>query len=275
VSSPRSTPRTTQRPPPSEVEPESIDRVPWSVVGPEFIDLWGYPKRKFWPEHVEILGPSGSGKTYFDATILTERVARRKSRVVFIATKKADDTILKLGWPIVDRAEDVRRHEQCVFWPQTSRLGAQRKAYLLERIQHLLEYLWQGDANIIVAFDEIATVESLGLEMRELVQMYWREARSNGITVVGMKQRPQGTQRDMHSETTWVVAFRPKDEDDAKRYAEVLGGRARWMPVLMALDRSAHEFILANAATGHAVISWVDVTLRPAPPANEGTYRRP
>lgn len=220
------------------------------------------------------MGPSGSGKTYFDATILSERVAARGSRVVFVATKPADETILKLGWPIVDTFDDVRRNAQCVYWPRTTKTGAARKEYLRAKIQDLLEKLWQPDANIIIAFDEIATVESLGVEVRELVQMYWREARSMGITVVAMKQRPQGVQRDMHSESTWVVAFKPKDEDDALRYAEVLGGKRKWRPVLEALERDKHECVLSNTRTNTAVITWIDVPIKVPAPEQTGTYRR-
>ena len=79
-----------------------------------------------------------------------------------------------------------------------------------------------------------------------------------------MKQRPQGVARDMHSEASWTVSFRPKDEDDAERYAEVLGSRRQWMPVLMSLDKRKHEFVIKHERTGLAAISWVDVPLRPA-----------
>lgn len=264
-----STPSSTRPTPPPA---EEIPRVPWSQVGPEFIGVWGYPGGKFWPEHVEILGPSGSGKTYFDATILQQRVKARDSRVIFVATKKADETIDRLGWPVIDSFDDVRRNRQSVFWPKTSQVGDQREAHLLKHLLDLLDNLWQENANAIIAFDEIATVEDLGTQMKKRVKMYWREARSNGITVVGMKQRPQGIQRDMHSESTWVVSFKPKDEDDALRYAEVLGGKKTWMPVLRALDRDSHEFVMLNSRTGRAVISWVDTELKPPPEETKGTY---
>jgi nucleoside-triphosphatase THEP1 len=230
----------------------------------DFIAQWGYPDGKFEPEHVEILGPTGSGKTYFLATILQERVYSRGSGVVFVATKPADATILALGWPIVSDWKGVTQNKQCIFWPRTSALGTRRKEYMAAKIDDLLGRLWVNDSANIVAFDEIATVEQLSPELKNLVQMYWREARSVGITVIGMKQRPQGIQRDMHSEATWVVSFKPKDEDDALRYAEILGGKKQWGPILSQLDREEHEFVIKYERTGDAAVSWVDMPLKPA-----------
>lgn len=258
---------------------ETLPRVPWSVVGPEFISSWGYPGGKFWPEHIEILGPSGSGKTRFNATILSERILARGSRVVYVATKRADDTIMSMGWPVGQTFADVQKHPQLIFWPQTAKLGEERDAYLHAHIAELLTKLWQPKANTVLAFDEVATVEDLGrgpdgkgTDIRRLIRMYWREARSMGITIDAMKQRPQGTARDMHSETTWAAAFQPKDEDDAKRYAEVLGGRRKWLNVLMQLDRDRFEFVLSNSRTRMAVITWVDTPLRPLPRTRTGDY---
>jgi KaiC len=257
--------------------PAQIPRAPWSEVAPEFIAEWGYPDGKFQPEHIEILGPSGSGKTVFEETILTERVAARDSKTIFVATKKSDRQIralAELGWPVVASFSETEQHKQCVYWPRTKLMGQARKAYLAAKVQDLLERGWHEDANTVIAFDEIATVEGLSAEVRALIYDYWREGRSLGITVVAMKQRPQAIQRDMHSESSWVCSFRPKDEDDAKRYAEIIGSRAYWLPVLMSLERENYEFVLQHARTGEAVISWIDVPLAPLPKKHYQAGRR-
>ena len=88
-----------------------------------------------------------------------------------------------------------------------------------------------------------------------------------------MKQRPQGVQRDMHSEAAWIAAFKPKDEDDGARVAEVMGSRRQWLPIIMGLDRDKHEFVLFHAVTGQAVITWIDMPLRPAAPKPRGLYK--
>ena len=82
----------------SEHEDEpAIERVPWSVIGPEFIAVWGQPRGKVMPEHLEILGPTGSGKSYLLVDILKERARRRKSAIIYIVTKQADDTVESAG----------------------------------------------------------------------------------------------------------------------------------------------------------------------------------
>lgn len=240
------------------------ERVPWSELSEHFIRAWGRsdpgnPQ----PEHLEIVGQNGSGKSYLMCTIEQAMQVRRKTSGIIICTKRADAVFDRLGWPVVDSLEQVRKERNCLFWPQTTATGTRRDAYMEAKIRALLEWLWRPDANVHVGFDEIAKAESLSAEMHALVQMYWREARSLGITVIGMKQRPQGTQRDMHSETYWSAAFKPKDRADLERWAELFGARRDWMPVFDSLDRKKREFILANPVHDDAYISWVDTELAP------------
>jgi nucleoside-triphosphatase THEP1 len=251
------------------------ERLPWSELGPQFIRDWGAsdpddPQ----PEHVEIVGPTGSGKSYLECTILQDRMVARQTGAVLICTKRADATFAKLGWPVVDSLEDVQREPNCLYWPRTRRTGTARREFYDRKINDLLDFLWQEDANTIVAFDEIGYVESLSGEAKANVQMYWREGRSLGITVVGMKQRPQGALRDMHSETHWTMAFKPKDRADLERWAELFGARRDWMPVFDDLDRRKREFIIANPVYDDAYISWVDTPLRPRKIPNRGKTPR-
>lgn len=243
------------------------ERRPWSELGEDVIRAWGIDERgRIDPEHMEITGPTGSGKTYAECTVIQQRVKLRKSAAVMICTKPADKTILRLGWPITDSWDEVRQEQVVIFWPRTSRMGAARREYHDAKITDLLHRLWKPDANTIVAFDEIAYIESLSGEARALIQQYWREARSQGITLVAMKQRPQGTQRDMHSESYWTIAFKPKDRADAERVAELFGARRDWLPVLDSLNRQRREFLIRHSASEEAYISWIDVELKPDKP---------
>lgn len=239
------------------------ERVPWSELGPDFIGIWGRAdEANPQPEHLEIVGPSGSGKTHLMLTMLQDRYRVRKSGCILIVTK-ADDAIFgQLGWPVVSSVDAIR-DTNVVFWPRTRKTGGARKEYHDRVITRLLDKLWQPGANTIVAFDEVGYIESLSGEMRALVQMYWREFRSLGGTVVAMKQRPQGALRDMHSETYWTAAFAPKDRSDAERFAELFGHRRDWLPVFDGLDAMKHEFILRHSRSREAYISWVDTPLRP------------
>jgi hypothetical protein len=240
------------------------ERVPWSELGPHFARIWGRAEKgNPQPEHMEIVGQNGSGKSYLMCTALQDRQKVRKSGAVIVCTKKADAVFGKLGWPVVDSIDGVRKHPNVIYWPVTKKMGNERRAFHDRAVSSLLHELWKEDANVIVAFDEVGYVESLSGDMKALVQQYWREARSLGITVLGMKQRPQGALRDMHSEAYWTAAFKPKDRADLERWAELFGARRDWMPVFDSLNRQRREFIIGNPVYDDAYISWVDVPLKP------------
>jgi nucleoside-triphosphatase THEP1 len=249
------------------------ERVPWSELGPDFIGIWGRADESNpQPEHLEIVGPTGSGKTHLMLTMLQDRYRARKTGAILVVTKADDAVFGKLGWPVVSKADEIR-DTNVVFWPRTKKTGTERRAFHDRAVSSLLNRLWQPGANTIVAFDEVGYIESLSGEMRALVQMYWREARSVGITVVAMKQRPQGALRDMHSETYWTAAFAPKDRSDAERFAELFGHRRDWLPVFDSLDPDLHEFILRHSRSREAYISWVDTPLTPQKIKRQGLSR--
>lgn len=240
--------------------------VPWSELGPEFIETWGHDEAgKLRAEHLEVMGQSGSGKSYSIATILQERAARWNTAELAILTKQADDSIPLLGWPVIDSYRDLSRYSQAVFWPQTSALGEQRSAYMEARIYELLSHLWQPAANCVLYFDEIGFVEDLSRRLKKMTQMYWREGRSHGISIVASKQRPVGINRDAHSESRWKIVFPPADSGDMDRFADMLGRKRDWAPVLESLDQTQHQFILRNSFTKDAYISWMDGDLKPLP----------
>ena len=251
------------------------DRVPWSELGPAFTEAWsGSDPATGQTESAEIVGPSGSGKTHLMLTMLQNHYRHQEEQrqaagrehirtgAVLVVTKADDQIFRRLGWPMVSRIDEIR-DTNVVFWPKTAKTGTDRRAWHEAKVRGLLERMWRPRANTLLAFDEIGYVENLSGEMRALVQQYWREGRSLGITVLAMKQRPQGALRDMHSESAWTAIFKPKDRGDSERFAELLGHRRDWLPVLDSLDREAHEFVLRHAPTEEAYISWVDTPLRP------------
>lgn len=259
--------RSRTRPRPDPRAPIHVERAPWSQIGTAFALEWGKPQGRFDPEHVEFLGPTGAGKTFAQAVMLKQRVAARQSHAVLICTKPADSTIKLLGWPVVDRIKDVAQYPQVVYWPKTRATGMRRKAFHAAKVQELLDWAWVHNHNSIIAFDEVAYVERLDPEIRADVEMYLREARSSGITLMMGKQRPQGVNREMHAETKWVVAFQGADRQDNERVAELFGSKRQWVEVLEDLDAEKYEFLIQNRRTKRTYISWIDrkpVKARPA-----------
>lgn len=244
-----------------------IERVPWSELGPSFIAKWGRSNPKDpQPEHLEIIGTTGSGKSFLLTQILAEMVRRRKSSIIFIATKAADGTVSKMGWPIVDSWRDVQRHEQVVFWPRTNLKGTRRKAYQAGKIQELLDNLWSPDANTIVVFDEFVYIQGLSKDLEDTLEMYLREGRSHGITCVMGKQRGQGVMRDMHSESNWKICFKLTDRKDMEYMSELFGNKREWIPIMQSLDKKKYEFIIQSKLSDIHYISWVDKPVSTALP---------
>lgn len=230
----------------------TVERVSWAELGPEFLSTWGMPKGKFMPEHLAILGPTGSGKSFFMTHILKERAEMRGSHVVILATKPADATLTNLKWPIISKWPPKYDQSQVIFWPKAGRLNEsldkQRDSVLT-----MLDELWHANSNIIVAFDEIAYLES-DLKIKTPLTRYWREARALGITIVASTQRPRFVSRYMWSESSWTVAFRPKDEEDAEQVATVLGNRKFFKDFLMD-ELQPKEFVVINRDSRTAYIS--------------------
>lgn len=180
------------------------------------------------------------------------RAKVRKSHTVFVATKKADRTIMRLhnryGWPIVSDWPPGYGENQVIYWARGG-LEPEQKAKQRAKVRKLMEELWKANSNTVVVWDELTYVQT-DLRLGTQLETYYREGRSNGLTNVALMQRPSKVTRLSHSEAGWTVAFPPKDQDDRKRVAEVLGDRARFSLALDALDRNKHEFLIRHDRSG-------------------------
>lgn len=231
-----------------------IERVPWEQMGPEFIRAWGRPNGRLDPEHLTVYGKSGSGKSYFVIYVLKQRALARGAHVVAVLTKRADKTLLKTGWPVIETWPPGYNQNQVIFWAKAKGLSAMHRVPQRRKVQLLMDHLWQPNSNIVVYWDEIPYVENQ-LRLKGELETFYREGRSHGITNVASMQRPSGVSRLAHSEAGWTVCFAPKDADDRKRVAEILGDRSRFMAILDSLDRTKHEFLIRHDLTGETYIS--------------------
>lgn len=247
------TPTRTARGGPQWRDGERPPEVDWAELGPEFFEKWGRPNGRVEPEALSVYGPSGSGKTYFVTFVLTERANLRGSHEVVIATKRADATLTSAGWPVITKWPPDYGQNQVIYWSKSG-LSEEDQVEQRMRIARLANQLWVPDSNMVVAWDELPyVVGDLGL--RRLIATYYREGRANGITNVAAMQRPSDVTRYPHSEAGWTVAFKPKDQDDRKRVAEVFGNRRYYMDVLESLDRERHQFVIKRELTGDVFIS--------------------
>jgi hypothetical protein len=246
---------------------EEPDRIPWSELGPEFAAAWGHvDPGDFQPEFLEIIGQNGSGKTHLLGKIFQERAHVYPDRAHILFGTKADDaTLFKTGWPIVEDWRGVQDNRCCIYWPQTKLLEEARDQFYETRIADVLKRLWVKDSNTSVALDDWGYLDTLA-RVKRLLSQFLREGRSLGLDTTAMKQRPQGSNRLMSSETHWTVAFAPKDRADLERWSELFGSRRDWMPVFDQMDGTRREFLIRHNRTKLSAISWVDEPLVPVVP---------
>jgi hypothetical protein len=225
-----------------------VQRVPWEHVRDYFAG-----KHRL-GEHVSLEGPTGSGKSLLALLLLEARgqrttVNKRPVHITVLCDKPRDKTIsflLQSGWP---RIKDLKEwppgygREQVVLWPPYGdpNTAAQRQRAVFEPA--LREMFSSG--NQIIYIDEAAYFTETppdGLGLRGLLGQFWGKSRANGVTLMAATQRPVNVPRPMWSEPYWLFMFRPEDEDDLKRVAQLSGRKELVMRVLPTLDN--HEFLM-------------------------------
>ncbi len=236
------------------VPDHGIERVDWSVIGPTFIESWGWPRGKREPEHLSVYGRTRSGKSTFVLWALNARYHVHGSHCVALVTKKSDHMIEDSGWPIVDHWPPGYGMDRCVYWAKSKGISRIHRVPQRVKVRELLDALWVPDSNIILYVDEIPYVTT-DLGFKTELDTFYREGAGNGITMVASTQRPAGTSRYTHSEPGWTVSFKPKDMDDRKRIAEVFGDRQRYMAALGELDPYKREFLIKSDVLDLAYIS--------------------
>jgi energy-coupling factor transporter ATP-binding protein EcfA2 len=204
-------------------------------------------------EHVSLVGPTGSGKSVTGVELIKIIGARRAhdrrpARVIVLADKPRDDTIMALhkdGWPIIKEWPPSYGQEHAIIWPRTADEKTQRNIF-----RPVLDAVYQ-EGGQTVYIDEAAYFSDPapdGLGLRAKLGKFWRAARSNKAAVVAGTQRPCAVPRLMWSEPSWVLVFAVEDEDDLKRVAQ-LSGRplAVWSIVP---NLGGHEFMCIRRQRG-------------------------
>ena len=238
--------------------------------------LWPWPQvRDYFAlnhkqgEHVSAEGPNGSGKTTLMLELLIERGQRRAANgrpahVTILETKRRDKTmegLLGLGWKRITRIDEwppAYGEEHVVVWPPAGdlRTRADRMKAFFETV---LAEIDESGAQILY-IDEAATFslpKPDGFGFRGYLNNYWKESRSNGISLFAGTQRPVDVPRPMWSEPYWLFLFRPEDEDDLKRVAELSGSKQLVLEVLPQLDH--HQFLMLRRRPERiAVVSEVE-----------------
>lgn len=209
-------------------------------------------------EHVSLVGATGSGKSVCGielCKLVAKRKARdgRPARVVVLADKPRDDTIMRLHtrdkWPIIKKWPPNYGDEHVIVWPKggdPSQMHRRHRAVFLP----LLEAIYQ-EGGTYVYIDEAAYFEDTppsGLGMRGTMSQFWRAARSNKVSMISATQRPTHVSRLMWSEPSWLFVFKVEDEEDLKRVAQLSGDKMSVWRIVPQLG--GHEFLCIRRQRG-------------------------
>jgi hypothetical protein len=205
-------------------------------------------------EHVSLVGPTGTGKSVTGIEICRvigarKAADRRPARVIVLADKPRDDTIMRLhtkyGWPIIKEWPPAYGQEHAIIWPRTADENTQRAIF-----RPVLAAVYQ-EGGQAVYIDEAAYFSDSppdGLGLRGQLGKFWRAARSNKAAVIAGTQRPCSVPRLMWSEPSWVFIFAVEDEEDLKRVAQLSGQNlAVWSTVP---HLGGHEFLCIQRQRG-------------------------
>lgn len=217
------------------------------VAFPEFM------RRLEWHqgEHVTAIGPTGLGKT----TLLRELLPLR-GYVMFLATKKQDDTVSKIegdGFTRLAVPEHPQVTPRVIVYPPFPRDARDMLKAHAETFRRALNEAYHAGAWTVVADEARYLTKDLRLEPD--MQRLWLQGRSLGVSLVAATQRPRWIPLEAYDQATHLFLWRESDEANIRRLAEISGDvdRHQIMRTVRSLPR--HDFLYVNTRTGQTAIS--------------------
>ena len=210
------------------------------------------PWDQFWPrfdwrqsEHVGLIGPNGQGKT-----TLLQAILPKRTYVCVLATKPRDrslDRLIASGydrydeWIDIDPDDSPRR----IIWPDAKRLGAWEKQR--EVFEHAMQQMFiDGEWTVVIDEGYYFTKR---LRLGDIMQEYWTQARSNGISFVVGTQRPAWVPVEMYAESTHHFLWRTVEREALRRISD-LGAANAEVAKLVIQNLERYQCLYVNTRTG-------------------------
>lgn len=230
-----------------------------AVAWPDFLTEMKAGRNSFRQgEHFSIVGPTGQGKT-----TLALEVIKLRGHVLAVATKPRDVTLDKLI-----KAKGPAHFERIKLWPPPSPPDLMPRVVLwppyrsskdvagqAHVIGHALDSAF-SEGNWCIFVDELSYLVRQ-LHLGTLMTLLWQQARSVGVSIVGLTQRPAWVPLEMYSQATHVAFFKHNDRRDLDR----IGGLgdadpAKLRQIIRGLRK--YEFLYLNTRTGEMMRSKVE-----------------
>lgn len=196
----------------------SIPKVTWD----EFLTRFRWNQG----EHVSFIGPTGCGKT-----TLAQAILERRQYVVAIGTKPRDRTMDALikskGYKRIQAWDDkppmVRASQKLALWPSFKRPEDMvTQQYEIDRA--LREIFVSGGWCVFA--DELFYLCHT-LKLTKLLETYWTQGRSLGLSLVGGTQRPAHVPLFAYDQATHLFFWKDTDETNLRRVAGLGGMNAK------------------------------------------------
>lgn len=247
----------------SQAERDGLDRhaeaspeVPWDRFAPRFEKAWKPG------QHVGIFGPNGYGKT----TAAIELGEMPAVPTILVVTKRRDPLISELparGWTLTRTLEQTKHAvdnrqtgekyfgrttgatpPRIVFWPTATGGLQQRRQKLRTVLERLLDWVYEHGRIVLIVDEGIFLIRNL--RQGENVEMLLHEARSSGVSLVLLGQRPAWFPHSVYSASTYLLMFATNDPEDLKRLSDI-GGAVDPRPLRNDIQLlGMYEFVLVS-----------------------------
>ncbi len=224
----------------------TIPRVSWETFRQEH---WRWRAG----EHVTLIGPTESGKTTLALAIIEDR-----RYVLALATKPRDKTMDALvhrrGWRLVRKWAQMPnvlgRACRVVLWPKY-RSPDDEAAQAVEIATAMREAFAEGGWCLFI--DELWYIEKK-LGCSRLVETWYTQGRSNGLSVLAGTQRPAHVTLLAYDQPKHVFFWRDNDERNLKRISGLNGLNSRLIRETVA-TLPQHHVLYCNLVTGAMVVT--------------------
>lgn len=200
--------------------------------------------RKQWKqgEHLTMIGPTGSGKTTLALELITVH-----PYVAIIGTKQRDDTLEKFAkkhkhYRIINEFKKSTLDDTMIVWPKLKKDASNVGVQAVPIRNSLNTMFFQGGWTVFC--DELWYLANR-LKQERILESFWSQGRSSGLSLVGCCQRPSWIPRFAFSEPRYLLIGQMEDERDVETVSQGTNvNRKILSEIVNKLER--HEFIFYN-----------------------------